>query len=334
MADTLRSLAGARFKTADVISALHKPLTPEERVLDRYVFLPHARTGIAAALVTPFAWTLPVRATVNMRVPVVDDRGGIDAEMTVHVYGPADVIEIDQRQVIRAFPKADAVDAEVDDLVHVEFDRPDLPWLFTPAGPDANGHLVPWITLVVAERRHVEWGLEKVQSAHALLIDSDSLTVGSGYAGSQTTRTGAYDPDATGNNVIRAALIASNTTAPGSPPSWAMTATPLREDNRDTYLYFGDPIDAATAERYGLFNKVVAQEKVFEEAMVWALRLADGPNFALGMTKELLNGELNADLNGALDNEARAQAVCMQTKDFREAYDAFVAKRPARFIGR
>ncbi len=99
-------------------------------------------------------------------------------------------------------------------------------------------------------------------------------------------------------------------------------------------LYFGDAIDAATAERYGLFNKVVAPEKVFEEAMVWAMRLADGPSFALGMTKELLNAELNADLNGALDNEARAQAVCMQTKDFREAYEAFTAKRPARFTGR
>src|SRR4051812_15992129 len=99
-------------------------------------------------------------------------------------------------------------------------------------------------------------------------------------------------------------------------------------------LYFGDAIDAPTAERYGLFNKVVAPDKVFEEAMVWAMRLADGPSFALGMTKELLNAELNSDLNGALDNEARAQAVCMQTKDFREAYEAFTAKRPARFTGR
>ena len=99
MANTLRSLAGDKiFKTSDVISALHKPLTPEERVLDRYVFLPHARTGIAAALDTPFAWSLPVRVTVNMRVPVVDDRGGVDAEMTVHVYGPADVTEVDVAQ--------------------------------------------------------------------------------------------------------------------------------------------------------------------------------------------------------------------------------------------
>ena len=99
-------------------------------------------------------------------------------------------------------------------------------------------------------------------------------------------------------------------------------------------LAFGDPVDAATAERYGLFNKVVAPEKVLDEAKAWAARLADGPSFALGMTKELLNAELNADLYGALDNEARAQAVCMQTKDFREAYEAFTQKRPARFTGR
>lgn len=99
-------------------------------------------------------------------------------------------------------------------------------------------------------------------------------------------------------------------------------------------LYFGDAIDAPTAERYGLFNKVVPHERLFDEAFGWASRLAHGPTFALGMTKELLNGELNADLFGALDNEARAQAVCMQTKDFREAYEAFVEKRPPRFVGR
>lgn len=99
-------------------------------------------------------------------------------------------------------------------------------------------------------------------------------------------------------------------------------------------LMFGDAIDAATAERYGLFNKVVAPERVLEESLAWAKRLAEGPTFALGMTKELLNGELSMDLWNALDNEARAQAVCMQTKDFREAYEAFTQKRPARFTGR
>lgn len=175
MADTLRSLAGDKvYKVADVITALHAPLKPEERVLDRYVFVPHVRTGIAAALNAPFNWTLPVRGTVNVRVPVMDERGGLDAEMTVHVYGPADVLGIDARQVIRTFPKADTANAEVDDLAHVEFDRPDLPWLFTPAGPDANGHLVPWITLVVAERRYLEWG-ERRGTVRVARIRRDQL---------------------------------------------------------------------------------------------------------------------------------------------------------------
>ena len=160
MAGSLKDLAGDKvFRNADVISALHAPLTPEQIILDRYVFLPYARTGIAAALSAPFDWSLPTRAFVDLRVPVADEsRGAIDAEMRVRVYGPADVTEIDVRQVVRTVPRADADSAEIDDLVHVEFDRPDLPWLFTPAGPDAAGRLTPWLTLIVTERRHLAWG--------------------------------------------------------------------------------------------------------------------------------------------------------------------------------
>jgi enoyl-CoA hydratase/carnithine racemase len=99
-------------------------------------------------------------------------------------------------------------------------------------------------------------------------------------------------------------------------------------------LMFGDPIVAEDSERFGLVNKIVAPEKLMEEAMAWAKRLAHGPTFALGMTKELLNAELSMDLWNALDNEARAQAVCMQTKDFREAYEAFSNKRQPNFTGR
>jgi enoyl-CoA hydratase/carnithine racemase len=99
-------------------------------------------------------------------------------------------------------------------------------------------------------------------------------------------------------------------------------------------LYFGDAIDAATAERYGLFNRVVPPERLLEETATWAQRLCQGPTFALGVTKELLNEELDGALTAALDNEARAQALCMHTRDFREAYDAFTQKRPPRFVGR
>ncbi|MCA3013783.1 MAG: enoyl-CoA hydratase family protein [Myxococcaceae bacterium] len=99
-------------------------------------------------------------------------------------------------------------------------------------------------------------------------------------------------------------------------------------------LMLGDVIDAATAEKYGLFNRVVSPERCLEEAMSLATRLANGPTFALGMTKEILNAELHMDLFQALDNEARAQAVCMQTHDFREASDAFSNKRTPTFQGR
>jgi hypothetical protein len=156
---TLKSLAGSTFYENDVISAMHAPLTPEQIVLDQYVLLPHARAGIAAALSNPFAWSLPTRASIKITVPVNDSRPGpLNAEMPIHVFGPADVLELDARQVIRTIPKSEAATAEVDRLVHVEFDRPDLPWLFTPARADGAGHLVPWITLVVAEFRYLEWG--------------------------------------------------------------------------------------------------------------------------------------------------------------------------------
>jgi enoyl-CoA hydratase/carnithine racemase len=99
-------------------------------------------------------------------------------------------------------------------------------------------------------------------------------------------------------------------------------------------LMLGDVIDAPTAEKYGLFNRVVPHEQCLPEAMALATRLANGPTFALGMTKEILNAELHMDLFQALDNEARAQAVCMQTHDFREASDAFSNKRTPNFQGR
>ena len=63
----------------------------------------------------------------------------------------------------------------------------------------------------------------------------------------------------------------------------------------------------------------------------FAERLARGPAFALAKTKEMLNRELDMDLQAALESEAQAQAICMQHPDYREAYEAFVAKRAAKF---
>lgn len=96
-------------------------------------------------------------------------------------------------------------------------------------------------------------------------------------------------------------------------------------------VYFGDTIDAQEAYRIGLANRVVPGEKLMEEAYALARRLKDGPLYALGVTKELLNFESDTDLETALEMEAMAQARCMETPDFVEGYNAFVEKRPHRF---
>lgn len=96
-------------------------------------------------------------------------------------------------------------------------------------------------------------------------------------------------------------------------------------------VYFGDTIDAQEAHRIGLANRVVPGEKLMEEAYALARRLKDGPLYALGVTKELLNFEANVDLETALEMEAKAQARCMETPDFMEGYRAFIEKRPQQF---
>lgn len=96
-------------------------------------------------------------------------------------------------------------------------------------------------------------------------------------------------------------------------------------------LYTGDFISAQEAERIGLYNRVVPGDQVAETTRELAERLAQGPAFALAKTKELLDREANMSLEAALECEAQAQAICMQHPDYREAYEAFVAKRTPQF---
>ena len=97
-------------------------------------------------------------------------------------------------------------------------------------------------------------------------------------------------------------------------------------------LMTGDFIDAEEAHRIGLYNRVVPVESVVEEAQAVAGRLAAGPSFALEITKDSLNREATQDLAGALEAEAQIQASCMLNPNFREAYEAFKAKRDAKFV--
>jgi len=96
-------------------------------------------------------------------------------------------------------------------------------------------------------------------------------------------------------------------------------------------LYTGDFVSAAEAERIGLYNKVVPADQLINATRGFAERLARGPGFALAKTKEMLNRELFSNLETALESEAQAQAICMQHPDYREAYEAFVGKREAKF---
>jgi enoyl-CoA hydratase/carnithine racemase len=96
-------------------------------------------------------------------------------------------------------------------------------------------------------------------------------------------------------------------------------------------LYTGDFISAQEAERIGLYNRVVPAEQLAETTREFAERLAHGPAFAIAKTKELLDREANMNLHTALECEAQAQAICMQHPDYREAYEAFVAKRTPKF---
>ncbi len=97
-------------------------------------------------------------------------------------------------------------------------------------------------------------------------------------------------------------------------------------------LMTGAFTDAEAALRMGLYNRVVPVDEVLGEARKLAEKLARGPSYALGVTKQSLNQEASLDLASALQAEAEAQAVCMENPNFREAYEAFTAKREAEFV--
>ncbi len=99
-------------------------------------------------------------------------------------------------------------------------------------------------------------------------------------------------------------------------------------------LLLGDTIDMATAERFGLVNKIVPHDELLSAAQTWAKRLAQGPTLAISMTKHMLNHELNMDLASAIEAEAQAQALMLMGEDHRRFYEAFKAKEKPTFIGR
>ncbi len=98
-------------------------------------------------------------------------------------------------------------------------------------------------------------------------------------------------------------------------------------------LYTGRVMRGPEAERWGFFNRLVASEEVLSEAQAFAAELTRGPTFAHGITKKMMHMEWDMSVDQAIDSEAMAQAVCMQTEDYRRAFEAFAAKKTPVFEG-
>jgi enoyl-CoA hydratase/carnithine racemase len=98
-------------------------------------------------------------------------------------------------------------------------------------------------------------------------------------------------------------------------------------------LYTGRTLAAEEGLTWGFFNQLVDPGELLVHAQTLAASLAGGPSFAHGMTKAMLHQEWNLTVEQALEAEAQAQAICMQTEDFRRAFEAFAAKQAPQFEG-
>jgi enoyl-CoA hydratase/carnithine racemase len=99
-------------------------------------------------------------------------------------------------------------------------------------------------------------------------------------------------------------------------------------------LLTGRPMSAEEGERWGFYNRLCDADALMEAALDFGRSLAEGPTFAHGMTKTMLNQEWSMSLEAAIESEAQAQAICMKTEDFRLAYEGFVEKRKPVFVGK
>ena len=115
-----------------------------------YQFLSSARAGFATSITQPetFGAAQPALATATVTINV---SGAGDLHHDVAVHGPGDVIGIASSQVVRTDPIDGSTGVEPNYFALIEFDRPDLPWMFTPAAATADGRLRPWLVLVVVD---------------------------------------------------------------------------------------------------------------------------------------------------------------------------------------
>jgi 2-(1,2-epoxy-1,2-dihydrophenyl)acetyl-CoA isomerase len=99
-------------------------------------------------------------------------------------------------------------------------------------------------------------------------------------------------------------------------------------------MFFGEDILAEKALEMGLIHRVVPKDKVMDEAMALASRLAAGPTRAIGMTKKMLNRSFDVDMQTMLEFESAFQGIAVSTEDAREGVMSFIEKRPPKFQGK
>ena len=113
----------------------------------------------------------------------------------------------------------------------------------------------------------------------------------------------------------------------------AMLPRIIGQGRASELLYTGRSMSGEEAERWGFYNRLIAPDALLDEATAMAASIANGPSFAHAMTKRMLHAEWDMSVDEAIEAEAQAQAVCMQTRDFHRAYEAFVAREKPVFEG-
>ncbi len=147
----IESLSIAKHYVEDARINLVAPFKPEDIVLDDYNFVPFVRNGLGGAI-TSAPMGNAIRAIVKVAFDVCGTgAASVPVERDLELYGPGDVVGIDQGQIIRREPAPDTASAEETFMAQIEFDRPDIPWMFSPLAPSAD-RLEPWLALVVCLR--------------------------------------------------------------------------------------------------------------------------------------------------------------------------------------
>jgi enoyl-CoA hydratase/carnithine racemase len=113
----------------------------------------------------------------------------------------------------------------------------------------------------------------------------------------------------------------------------AMLPRVIGQGRASELLFSGRTMSAEEGDKWGFYNRLLPAAEVEGEALKLARSLASGPTFAHGITKTQLNQEWSMSLEQAIESEAQAQAICMQTRDFGRAYEAFAAKQRPVFKG-